>query len=97
MITNYINKIIKLICIVCKFTNKIDPSDISNKVSGRLSLLMPNNLKKMIKISSEIKLKKEKYNQIKSLIKTANELDLQGNLKKADEIDSKIKSILNKL
>lgn len=97
MVTNYINKIIKLICIVCRFTNKIDLNDISNKVSGRLSLLMPNNLKKMIKISSDINLKKQKYDKIKSLVKIANELDLQGKLEKANKVDDEINNIFNKL
>jgi len=92
-VTQYINHIIALVALLARLTNNIDVKDITSKISARLSLLLPSNLKKMIKISLDLKMKKN--NKIQRLIKTANKLDLEGKNIAADEIDAEIKRVID--
>lgn len=95
-ITKYINNIIALVSLMAKLSNEIDVKDIANKISARLSMLLPNNLKKMIKISKQIEEEKYIYDKVKRLTKLANSLDLKGDYESSKVIDQEINNTLNK-
>lgn len=99
-ITSYINLIIKLVEISGNFTNKNNVREMCNKIVARLSKLLPEDVKRGIKIANmEINLimKDQRLKDIKELVKKANLADLAGNSVLADKYDKMILKISEEL
>lgn len=99
-ITSYINLIIKLIEISGNFTNKNNVREMCNKIVARLSKLLPEDVKRGIKIANmEINLimKDQRLKDIKELVKKANLADLAGNSVLADKYDKMILKLSQEL
>lgn len=99
-ITSYINLIIKLVEISGNFTNKNNVREMCNKIVARLSKLLPEDVKRGIKIANmEINLimKDQRLKDIKELVKKANLADLAGNSVLADKYDKMILKLSEEL
>ena len=99
-ITSYINLIIKLVEISGNFTNKNNVREMCNKIVARLSKLLPEDVKRGIKIANmEINLimKDQRLKDIKELVKKANLADLAGNSVLADKYDKMILKLSQEL